>query len=271
MNRPTPYRFAPLALVLALAGCANPYMQSYTSTLDKRTPDEKARFIPSQVEPKLVTSNDMKTDALRLRENGYVLVGRSKFRSPLVDEKQALAQGKKIGAEVVMVAHKFVTTGTESVPVAQWIPGQEVDHTERTVVQHGDSTPTVVDRTTTTVVQGEFQTSYVEQSIDYYDYAATYWVPTRPPVFGVNVKALDPSARAAIGSNKGVLVRVVRKDSPAFNADILRDDVLVSLGDQEIRDPDQFFQLVDQSKGQTLPVVLIRNGQEITVKVALGS
>ena len=271
MSRSSLLHLASITLLFALSGCANPYMQNFTSTLDKRTPDEKARLIPSQGEPKLVTSNDMKADALRLRENGYVLVGRSKFRSPLVDEKQALAQAKKIGAQLVMVAHKFVTTGTESVPVAQWIPGKEVDHTERTVVQHGDSTPTVVDRTTTTVVQGEFQTSYVEQSIDYYDYAATYWDLTRPPVFGVNVKALDQATRAAIGSNKGVLVRVVRKDSPAFNADILRDDVLVSLGGQEIRDPDQFFQLVDQDKGQTLPVVLIRNNQEITVTVTLGS
>jgi len=252
------------------AGCANPYHENYFSTLEKRNRDELSRILPASAPPKLLTSTDMKADSLKMRENGYLLVGRAKFRSSPVDETQALDQAQKIGAEVVLVNHQYVNSATESVPIEQWIPGREVDHNETTVVQDGSATPTVIQKQSSTVVQGEFRTTYVEQNMDYYDYAATFWAKAKPSLFGVLVKELDDKTKAMIGSNKGVLVRVVVKDSPAFMADVLRDDVILSLGADMVINPDQFFDLIKNHQGQEVPVGIYRAGNNMTVNVTIG-
>jgi len=258
-----------LALVFA-SGCTNPYHENYFSTLEKRNKDELTRILPPSGSPQLVTSNDLKADSIRMRENGYLLVGRATFQSTHIDEKVALDQARQIGAEVVLVNHQYVTSVTQSVPIEQWDPGQQVTHQETTVVQQGDATPTVIQKQSQTTVQGEFHTSFVDQNVDYYKYAATFWAKAKPSILGVLVKPLDEKSKTLVGSNKGVRVRAVVKDSPAFEADILRDDILLSLGDEVIRDPDQFFDLVERNQGKEVSVGLFRAGQDLTVKVKLG-
>ena len=258
-----------LLLLAFIAGCGNPYREHYLSTLEKRNKDELASILPPSGPPKLVSSNDLIADSLKMREDGYLLIGRSKFRSGPIDEKQALDYAKQAGAEVVLVNHKYVNTVTESVPMGQWVPGQQIDHNETTVIQNGAATPTVIQKQSSTVVQGEFQTVYVEQNTDYYDYAATFWARAKTPIFGVLIKALDDKTKAQIGSNKGVLVRAVVNNSPAFDADILRDDVLMSLEGDAITGPDQFFDLVARNAGKTVPVELNRGGNILTVSVKI--
>ena len=268
---PSVEKLAILALFLGLAaGCANPYHENYLSTLEKRSKEELSRLLPPSGPPKLLTSTDMKADSLKMRENGYLLVGRAKFRSSPVDETQALDQAKKIGAEVVLVNHQYVNSATESVPIEQWIPSKQIDHNETTVVDNGSATPTVIQKQSSTVIQGEFQTAYVEQNTDYYDYAATFWAKAKPSLLGVLIKELDDKTKAMIGSNKGVLVRAVIKDSPAFNADILRDDVILSLGTDMVINPDQFFDLIKNHEGQEVPVGIYRAGNNMTVNVTIG-
>ncbi|HUO58025.1 MAG TPA: PDZ domain-containing protein [bacterium] len=262
---------AVLSLGTLLSGCGNPYRENYLSTLEKRNKDELSRLLPPSHPPTLVTSNDLKDDSIRMRENGYLLIGRSKFHSAPVDERQALDQAKQVGAEVVLVNHKYVNSVTESVPMSEYIPGQQVSHQETTVVQQGDATPTVIQKQSNTTVQGEFHTTFVDQNVDYYEYAATFWAKAKPSLLGVLVKALDDKAKAQIGSNKGVLVRVVVKDSPAYDADILRDDILLNLGGEVIRDPDQFFDLVQRNEGKEVPLILYRAGQELTVNVKINN
>ena len=256
-------------LVVLTSGCVNPYVKNYQSADNQKHPSENQPLLPFSGQPQLVTSQDLKADALKMRENGYILLGHSKFQASPINEKLALNQAKKIGAEVVMVNHKFVATKSESVPMSTWIPGQQTDQTERVIIQNGTNTPKVIDRTVTTTTQGEYQTSYVEQSVDYYDYAASFWAKAKAPIFGVNVQALDEATKAELGTQKGVVVRVVVTDSPAYEADILRGDVLLSLQDEVIRDPQQFFNLVDKYSGQTVTVLIYRSGQNLTKDVTI--
>jgi hypothetical protein len=272
VNHPCPPGLLAGILLIALAGgCANPYMKNYVSTRETDTDEESLAVLPSSGQPHLVTTQNAKADALNLRENGYILLGRSKFRSSLLDEKDALAQARKIGAEVVMVMHKFVNTTTESLPMSEYIPGQVTQNSEQTVIDDGKGKPKVVERYSTTVTEGEYHTTYVEQSTDYYDYSATYWAKAKPPVFGVHVKALDDATKSELGTNKGVLVRLAVKNSPAYEADILRGDVLLSFGGTEVRDPDQFFTLVKKYEGKKVPVLIYRSGQNLSVDVTLGT
>lgn len=256
-------------LVVLTAGCANPYVKNYQPINPLQHVGESQEIFPFSGQPQLLSSNDLKADALKMWENGYILLGRSKFQATPINEKLALKQADKIGAEVVLVNHKFVSTKTESLPMSTWIPGQQTDQTERVVIQNGTNTPKVIDHTVTTTTAGTYQTDYVEQSVDYYDYAASFWAKAKAPSFGVHVKTLDDQAKSELGTNKGVLVRVVVTDSPAYEADILRDDVLLSLQDEVIRDPDQFFKLVNKYAGQKVSVLIYRSGQNLTKDVTI--
>jgi len=257
-------------LAFATGGCVNPYIRNYEPAAAKNTRSENVALLPTPSgQARLVTSNDLKADALKMRENGYILLGRSKFQASPINEKMALEQATKIGADVVMVEHKFVSTKTESLPMSTYIPGQQIEQTENVVIQNGQDKPKVISRTVTTTTQGEYQTNYVEQSTDYYDYSASYWALAKAPIFGVYVKALDDAMKVELGTQKGVLVRVVVKNSPAYEADILGGDVLLSMQGEPIRDPDQFFQLVDKNAGQTVSVLVYRAGQNLSKDVEI--
>jgi C-terminal processing protease CtpA/Prc len=257
-------------LAFATSGCVNPYIRNYEPAMPKNTRSENVTLLPTPSgQARLVTSQDLKADALKMRENGYILLGRSKFQASPINEKLALDQAQKIGADVVMVAHKFVATKTESLPMSTYIPGQQSEQTENVVIQNGTDKPKVISRTVTTTTQGEYQTNYVEQSTDYYDYSASYWTVAKKPTFGVYVRALDDATKVELGTQKGVQVRVVVKDSPAYEADILEGDVLLSLQNEAIRDPDQFFSLVDKYAGQTVSVLVYRSGQDLSKDVTI--
>lgn len=262
---------APAFLLLAMvAGCGNLYHEHYLSLLDRRNQDEASRILPARVPPKVVSSRNLKEDSLRMREDGYLLVGHSSFNSTYLDEGQALDQARKVGAEVVLVNQRYINTVTQSVPMSQWVPGQQENHQETTVIQQGAATPTIIQRQSSTQLEGQYQTTYVDENVDYYEYDATFWAPSKQSPIGVLVKPLDGASRSLVGSNKGVRVRAVVKDSPAYEADILRDDILVSLGEDLIRDPNQFFQLVKDAQGQEVPIQLYRGGKPMVVKVRIG-
>ncbi|MBK7703848.1 MAG: serine protease [bacterium] len=90
------------------------------------------------------------------------------------------------------------------------------------------------DREMTRTIAGEYQTAYVPQTVDYYEYAATYWAKSKPPVFGV-------LARAVINSFAGEVVH----------------------------DRNLFFELVSATQGRNVTVELMRRGEPRTVTVQL--
>jgi len=270
-TRKTPFWAIALGLAVVVSGCGNPYRSNYLSTIEKWPKGVTSRVLPPTDPPKLLTSTDLRKDSLSMLESNHVMIGRSKFRSPSIDESQALDQAKKIGAWVVLVNHKYVDTVTESVPVNEYIPDQRVDTTETTVIHDGGENPKVILKDTSTVVQGEFRTTYMDRNTEYYDYTATFWAKAKPPLFGVLVKALDEETKASLGSNKGVLVTGVITGSPAWDADFLKRDILVEIAGEPIRDPDHFFDVVERNAGKTVTVDFFRDDQKSTKKIKLAN
>lgn len=259
--------FVGIVALMMSTGCVNQYTKNFIPAIEADAGSANPAVLPFSGQPRLVTTGNSTGDARSLRENGYILLGRSKFRSSPVNENEALAEARKIGAEVVMVKHAYVKSVTRSVPVTQYVPGQVIQTIDQTVVQNGDKPAKIIDHTSTSVSNGEFQMSYMEESTDFYDYSATYWAKARPFAFGVHVKELDQQTKVELGTNKGVLVRVVVKGTPAYDADLLGGDVLRSLNNEEITDPDQFFALVKKYEGQKVSVAVYRSGQNLTKEV----
>lgn len=252
-----------LFLTTILTGCANPYRQHYRSMLE-RWPKSKSLLMETQEasEPKLITSENMKKDIMSMLQNGYFLIGKARFTSPPINEKQAFKQAREIGADVVFVKKDYVTTKTKSVSITEWLPERKVTTRETSTYQKDPSAqPSVYKREVIRTIEGESYTRYVPQSIDYYDYSATFWKKTKPLRFGVLARALDEETKKRLQSNRGVIVKVVVNKSPAYNADILLDDIIIQFAGETVAGPEDFFGKIRTHTGQTVTVKIIRDGK----------
>ena len=258
----------PIYFILAIyLGCSNPFNDTYVSKLESWPSGQVARVLPVQGDVKLMTSLDIKNDAERMLENGYLLLGRSKFRETQININEAKKFAREINASIVLVERKFADAVTEAVPINEWIPARQETLKSKSVVVSGPNAGKVIETEITKEIQGEFRTKYVPQTMEYYDYAATYWGKLKPPIFGVFVNRLDNESRQRLKSNRGVIVRAVIRDSPAFKADIIPNDIITSFADQAITDIEQLFDLVLLNNGGTVDVEFIRD--DVLKKIAI--
>ena len=100
-------------------------------------------------------------------------------------------------------------------------------------------------------------------------YLATYYIKTKAPIFGVYILDLSPEVRQKIGSNNGVIVNVVVKDSPVFLADILKGNIIRKIGYIDIVDVKSFQEVFRHYIGQTVNVLILRDGHEINKQIQL--
>jgi S1-C subfamily serine protease len=95
------------------------------------------------------------------------------------------------------------------------------------------------------------------------DFGAVYFIKTRARI-GVYMEPLDDATKRRLERNAGVIVAIVVEGSPAFNADILPGDVLISFGDSQVRSVEDYQQLLNSFKGDKVDFVLDRDGRSIT-------
>lgn len=263
-----------MAIAILLFGCAgSAFKQHYESHSERQPSDAKSRLLPPpEGEARLLSSEDIRADAVRLMENGYLLLGRSKFVSKQIDPGSALKLAKEVGASVILVSEQYTNTVEDIVPVTEWIPAKQDTIVKTVVISDGrNNGRKVIRQAVVETTEGEFQTTYVPQSTDYYEYAATFWAKSKPPVFGVMVRPTDEETRQRLQSNHGLMVVAVIRDSPAFLADILRGDVIMKYANQDITSRRQFFDLVQANADKKIELQFERNGELKTMSVQLAS
>jgi len=255
-----------LVMVLALIGCTNPftkYYQDRTGGVDLST---WPNVILPTGEPKLFQGSNQDTDIETMLENGYYLVGFSSFNAGNVNMGAALTQAKRVHAEVVLFYSKY--TGTRSGVMPLTVPDTQKSTTTLSGSTYGSGGFESFSGTANTTTYGS-KTVYTPYSVDRYDYLAVYWIKGKPPVFGVHVKDLTPEIRQSIGSNRGLLVNVVIKNSPAFRADIFKGDILRKINDVDLYDAHNFSAIVAKFAGQKVIVTILRDGKELQKEIQL--
>jgi serine protease Do len=91
---------------------------------------------------------------------------------------------------------------------------------------------------------------------------------------GVQMQEITPTLAKAVGiaKDKGVLVDLVTKDSPAARSDMKQGDVIVSFNGTKIETPrDLAFAVAETPAGKTVPVRVWRDGQERSLDVTIGT
>jgi hypothetical protein len=246
---------ASAVLLLLLTACANPYSQFYNDQRGGRSLGEFPITDRYEEEPQIYSTSDQERDGQSLREKGYVLIGSSSFNSGAVDSQQAVRHAKKVGAALVLIQSRYTDTVTVT------------SYHLRSV--HGSGGYGNYSGTSATTLPGEPVTHQIPHSVDLYDYDATFWAKSKPHSLGVHANDLTDDMRREIGSNRGVVVKVVVRDSPAFNADIMSGDIITKINDEVISDAQGFYAIIARYAGQEVVLHTYREGREREVPLRL--
>lgn len=188
-------------------------------------------------------------DNISMLESGFDLIGTSGFTAKEISPDSALAFGKQLKADQVLVYSKEAKKPKKS----------KIEFIKEAAKKGG-----------------EIELKDLEEEKEY-DYYASYWAKLPMPLFGVHlIKLNEVSQEPETGeikkvAQKGLKLIAVIQESPAAKAGILRGDSLLKMGDADMNKPDDLFAAVKKYQGQTVPVKVLRGEQEMTMDVALNS
>jgi membrane-associated protease RseP (regulator of RpoE activity) len=259
-------------LALALFGCANGYSQFYRPATGA-TPEAIAstRSGPPPAVPLVERSQPVSGDiVLRAYEKrGYTMIGSSMFNAGgAVSESGAIAQAKTVGADLVLILDpRYTGSVTSSVPIT--VPTSTTSYSTGTATAFGPGGPVTAYGSGTTTTYGT-STSYVPVTVNRSDYGAVYFVKARIRL-GAYWRDLNDAERRELQSNKGVVIRSIVDDSPAFQADILVGDIVISIDGIEVSGARSVNDLLRDRSGKMIELVILRGGQRINKQVQLNA
>jgi membrane-associated protease RseP (regulator of RpoE activity) len=269
-----------LGVVISLCGCATNYITKfYRDNTAQASPEQLAKVLLPHVGKSMIyTTNDMDRDGQNLLRRGYLLLGVSGFQGGgAVTDAMLMEQAEEVGADVVLYASKHLGSVQTAVPYMQYHPGQT-----STTNSSGSVNANAYNSgggsaygnanyygTSTTTSPGTFSTTMVPVTVERYEHTATFWRKARPRALGVNVDNLPNELRIKLQRNTGVFVLLVIDDSPAYKANILAGDILLSMDGVSIDSVADFSPKVDQFAGKRCEIRLLRDGKELVVPVQL--
>jgi hypothetical protein len=226
---------------------------------DNFTPGSEvsAAFLPPPPVPALYRGGaDDAADVRALIENGYVPLGASGFHGGAADPRQAVEQGKRIGAALVLLYGD--STGTAAgaplapLPFRPRPPGGDASGESQVAsVASGQATIGSLPPPSRT------------------EHTATYWARSQPPVLGIDSRPLDAQEKTRMLRNDGLVVVDVVNGSPAAAAHIQEGDVIVAIDGKPILDARAVPAFLGSIAGHQVRIDLLRNGTPLAMTVQL--
>ncbi len=256
--------------VSLLAGCAASGYSQFYRAANGASPELLAqrRVAPAPKEPAVdhigQGSNDIWAAYAR---NGYVAIGQSAFNSGRSEpESNAIEQGKKVGADrVVIIDPRYTGSTTSSVPFT--VPKTTTSYTTGNATAYGaGGTVNAYGNSTTTTYGSE--TTYIPITVNRADYGAVYMVKLKY-AFGARFNDLTDDQRQKLQSNHGAVLGIIVNDTPAFRADFLTGDIVVSVDDAPVYNSAELTHLLEAKSGKTVNIAIVRDGQRLSKTVAL--
>jgi S1-C subfamily serine protease len=189
---------------------------------------------------------------------GYGVVGYASFNGPAANIQGALAQAKKVGATFVVANRRYTNTISGAIPLVT--PTSQTSYVNGTANAYGSGGYASGTYTGTVTTYGT-ETSYMPYSVAHFDQQAVFFAPMKRTALGIMTRTLTTEEVQALGSAKGLFVRVVRRGSPAYQADILPGDILRQINGVVADDPNGSRQLLHLDAVNH--VVLTRSGKMI--------
>jgi len=265
-----------IALVgsLILGGCASGYSEFYKPAQGV-TPEQIAQYragppsapeVQRGVNPGTEQGSKALLDAYARR--GYALIGTAFFNSGRQEgESGAIAQAQKVGADLVLLfSPKYTGSINSAIPITT--PTTTTSYTNSTATAYGPGGVVNAYGSGTTTTYGS-TTTMVPFTVHRQDFGALFFIK-RKWAFGALWRELSDAERQSLGTNKGVVASVIVDDSPAYAADILPGDIIVSIDDEPVRNGQSASQLLQSKAGRLVRVGVVRNSRPLVKEVQLG-
>lgn len=187
------------------------------------------------------------------------MIGYANWEGPDVNLELAIEQARLVNAEIVTVARTYLRTYSGSSPLT--LPSTTYSNSTF------NAGPIYGSAATTTYGS---QTTYIPYNVDRYTYSSEFWRKRSfPPILGTSTTALEQEDRHRHERNKGLKVRAVVTNSPAWNAGILEGDIIIRVNTEEISDKEHFNTVLTKYAGQNVDLMIFRNGAEKSISVQL--
>ncbi len=192
------------------------------------------------VEPELRQgSGDSKKDLYAAAADGWGLIGYSAFNGPQPSRRSVIAKAKEVRAALVIEN-----------------------------VRYSDTKNTGAVGTTALTHFGAVAIA-VPTSVDRYQQAYFFLARSARIGLGAVFVNMSPEEHANLGTNKGMRIVAIINDSPAFQADVLADDVLLSVDGIPVYNKDSLHRAIEARYGKQADIVIQRRGETIHKLVSL--
>lgn len=251
---------AAVGLALISAACSNGYQQFYEPSKINYGP----MLLPFSGEPQVLTgSKDAEADVSRMYTDGYALIGQASFTGPATDPSLAKQQAKAVGASHVLLVAEYERTVSGVLPMTT--PTTQTSYTSGTVNAFGSGGSGWGNYSGTTTTYGT-QTTYVPYNVDRYSHGALFFAPLNRTGLGIFRREGNDQEKQRAGTNKVSTVLAVRRGSPAYNAEVLPGDLLISIDEVSFDDYPALTKHLGAHPGREMSLVLVRGSQRIEKK-----
>jgi membrane-associated protease RseP (regulator of RpoE activity) len=248
----------------------NPFSRFYQSALDTQRGPAFIGVELFEGQPTIIEEASPDQSAIAMFEKGYVDIGYANFFGPAFDLDLAKAQARKVKAEVVTVARRYLGTAQGTMPFV--VPNPATTTTTNYYGQvWGPRGVAPYSGTAYTTAPGGYSTYQIPYSVDKYEYYSRFWLKSRTRLLGVWGVDLTQESQRVLERNKGVFVIAVAKNSPAFEANVLPGDVIIKMDGKEVVDGKHFNEMVEMRAGQQAVLTVLRPGQEKDIPVKLNA
>lgn len=258
-----------LTLLFTIFGCGTNIANYYHDGLGGKKVVDIKELEPNIGEPTVMEGTNPEADAINMQENGFALIGFTSFNGPLIDKNKFIQQAKDINAAIIYCYVNYTNTSSGSIPWTVQNPNQTATayHSGNVTGYGGSASYT---GTSTYSLPGGTTSYNIPYSVHRYDQMAAYWVKIRKqPLLGVIIRDLNSDEKTTSQRNRGVFVNAVRKESPAYKADILRGDIVLSVNNKEIDGKNDFGEMLKMHSGKEIELNIIRSGEKRNIKVIL--
>ncbi|MCH9781777.1 PDZ domain-containing protein [Methylophilaceae bacterium] len=223
----------------------------FEKNFQRQSPKDFQSFAP-KVDTKIMRGWEEKSDNIKMLEDGYDLLGFSGFSSPNLSPEVAREHGQKVKADMVLLYDRQINENTRASAIKK--------ARDRVLAKQ-------IKETKGNLTEIEITEEDLADSNSLYTFKATYWVKLPKPTFGTHFIKIGKGENQS--EVAGALVIAVIKGSPAAKAGILKNDSIVMIDKVTVNTPEDLIKVIRKSKGKTVMVKYVRNGEQASVKVSL--
>lgn len=251
------------------SGCA----KNYCAKFYQSTNPNEAQLESYSKNTRIVRTLDIVNDHKGFIKQGYVTIGRSTFwQDGNIPEKYLIAQGKKVGADVVLFQEDHTGSYLQSGTTYDYMPEQTINTQGTATVTglgaYGNRTANV-DYSSQSTAPAKMQARTTINTVHRFTCDTVFMRKGKAPIHGLVLAELTSAQKREIESNNGASVLFTVNSSPAYDADIIDGDVILDINDNKVKSAKFASSLLSELAGSEVTIKVWRGGKVISRKVKL--